>query len=245
MSMSNDVGLPDFDALYRDEPTVTPWDIGGPQPIVQQLVAFGGVRGEVLDPGTGPGHHAIYYASKGYSVTGIDSSSAGIERAKANAARAGVSVDFRVADASKLDGLENRFDTVVDCAFYHVFTDEETQTGYMTALHRATKSGARLFMFEMGMHNINGIQCGLVSAENFERVLPPAGWRIDYIGPGSWVNNYVPDSFAQLSAVQSKGNPELAERSKRLLHQLDVIGPLLTDNRIYMPFWAVAATRID
>jgi cyclopropane fatty-acyl-phospholipid synthase-like methyltransferase len=156
-----------------------------------------------------------------------------------------VSVDFRVADASKLDGLENRFDTVVDCAFYHVFTDEKTQAGYMAALHRATKPGARLFMFEMGMHNINGIQCGLVSAENFERVLPPAGWRIDYIGPGSWVNNYVPESFAQLSAVQSKGNPELAERSRRLLHQLDVIGPLLTDNRIYMPFWAVAATRVD
>lgn len=243
--MANENVLPDFDALYSDEPTLTPWDIGGPQPIVQQLVAFGGVRGEVLDPGTGPGHHAIYYASKGYSVTGIDSSSAGIERAKANAARAGVSVDFQVGDASKLDGLENRFDTVVDCAFYHVFTDEEVQAAYMAAVHRATKPGARLYMFEMGMHNVNGIQCGLVSAENLERVLPAAGWRIDYLGPGTWVNNYAPDSFAQLAAVQSKGNPELAERSTRLLHQLDVIGPLLTDNRIFMPFWAVAATRVD
>jgi hypothetical protein len=33
--------------------------------VVQQLVALGAVKGEVLDPGTGPGHHAIYYASKG------------------------------------------------------------------------------------------------------------------------------------------------------------------------------------
>lgn len=241
--MSNQVGQPDFDALYSEEPVLTPWDIGGPQPIVQQLVAFGGVRGEVLDPGTGPGHHAIHYASKGYAVTGIDSSPVAIERAQANAARAGINVDFRVADATKLDGLEDRFDTVVDCAFYHVFSDEETQAAYMAALHRATKPGARLYMFEMGMHNINGVQCELVPADNFERVLPAAGWRIDYLGPSTWVNNFVPDSFAQLAG--DPGDAALQQRANRLLHQLHTIEPLLTDHRIYMPFWSVVATRVD
>lgn len=60
-----------FEEMYRDDrvahglPAATPWDIGGPQPVVQQLVALGAIRGEVLDPGTGPGHHAIYYAAKG------------------------------------------------------------------------------------------------------------------------------------------------------------------------------------
>src|ERR1700733_308093 len=118
-----------FEEMYRDErvapapPAPPPWDIGGPQQVVQQLVALGAVKGEVLDPGTGPGHHAIYYASKGYSATGIDSSPAAIERAKENARRAGVSVNFQVADAIKLEGLESRFDTVVDCAFYHVFSE--------------------------------------------------------------------------------------------------------------------------
>jgi SAM-dependent methyltransferase len=69
-----------FEEMYRDErtshglPAATPWDVGGPQPVVQQLVAVGAIKGEVLDPGTGPGHHAIYYASKGYSATGIDGS---------------------------------------------------------------------------------------------------------------------------------------------------------------------------
>ena len=39
-----------FEEMYRDErvthglPAATPWDIGGPQPVVQQLVAFGGVH---------------------------------------------------------------------------------------------------------------------------------------------------------------------------------------------------------
>lgn len=48
--------------------------------MVQQLVALGAIRGEVLDPGTGPGHHAIYYAAKGYAATGIDGSVAAIEK---------------------------------------------------------------------------------------------------------------------------------------------------------------------
>src|SRR5580658_5565804 len=94
-----------FEEMYRDQrvshglPAATPWDIGGPQQVVKQLVALGAVNGEVLDPGTGPGHHAIYFASKGYSATGIDSSPAAIERAKENARKAGVSVNFLVADA--------------------------------------------------------------------------------------------------------------------------------------------------
>jgi len=75
--------------MYADQqvshglPAATPWDIGGPQPVVQHLVALGAIKG------TGPGHHAIYYASQGYSATGIDSSPTAIERAKENARSAG------------------------------------------------------------------------------------------------------------------------------------------------------------
>ena len=84
-----------FEEMYRDQrvshglPAATPWDIGGPQPVVQQLVALGAIKGEVLDPGTGPGHHAIYYASKGYSATGIDASPSGLERARRTRGRPG------------------------------------------------------------------------------------------------------------------------------------------------------------
>src|SRR5215470_10388299 len=185
--MANQVAGQDFDELYRDErsvdglPALTPWDIGGPQPVVQQLVAYGALRGEVLDPGTGPGHHAIHYASKGYATTGIDSSPAAIDRAKRNARSGGVMVDFRVADATRLDGFENRFDTVVDSAFYHVFLDdEEIQRQYLQALRRATKPGARLFMFEFGRHSVNGIHFDVYAAHNSERVLPRSECGNDY-----------------------------------------------------------------
>ena len=180
--MTADESVAGFEPLYGEaEKTdgLIPWDIGGPQPVVEQLVAYGAIRGEVLDPGTGPGYHAIHYASQGYSATGVDGSPTAIARAKRNAERAGVQVDFQVADATKLDGFEGRFDTVVDSAFYHVLMDDEAvQTRYAQALHRATKPGARLFMFEFSPHNVNGIQWVGIPADNFERVLGAGGWRI-------------------------------------------------------------------
>ncbi|WP_433592085.1 class I SAM-dependent methyltransferase [Nocardia sp. CA-145437] len=242
---------PDFEALYRDAssepgaPALIPWDIGGPQPVVQQLVAYGAVRGEVLDPGTGPGHHAIYYASKGYSTTGIDASPSAIERAKHNAERAGVTVDFEVADATKLEGLEDRFDTVVDSAFYHVFLDdEEIQTRYLQALHRATRPGARLFMFEFGRHNVNGLQLEGLPAENFDRVLPAAGWRLDHLGTTTYQGNFSPETFTYMTKEMSEDSG-WADRMKPMLEQLQVIGPLLKNNRVHLPVWAVTATRLD
>src|SRR3984957_192900 len=98
-----------FEEMYRDErvahglTAATPWDIGGPPPVVRQLGALGVIQGEGPDPGAGRGHHAIYYASKGYSATGIDGSEGALERARDNARKAGVSVNFELADATKLE----------------------------------------------------------------------------------------------------------------------------------------------
>jgi len=202
------------------------------------------LRGAVLDPGTGPGHHAIHYASKGYATTGIDSSPAAIDRAKRNAQRAGVTVDFRVADATRLDGLENRFDTVVDSAFYHVFLDDrEIQGQYLRALHRATRHGARLFMFEFGRHNVNGVHFEGLPADNFEQVLPSSGWRIDHLGTTTYQANLSLETIANMS--RRSGRQDIADRMQPLEGQLHVIAPLLENHRVHMPFWAVAATRLD
>ncbi|MGH3559566.1 MAG: class I SAM-dependent methyltransferase [Mycobacterium sp.] len=238
-----------FEEMYRDDrtshglPTATPWDIGGPQPVVQQLVALGAVKGEVLDPGTGPGHHAIYYASKGYSATGIDASPAGLERARENARKAGVSVNFELADATKLEGMENRFDTVVDCAFYHTLsTDPELQHSYARALHRATKPGARLYMFEFGSHNVNGFHMPRsLSEDDFRQVLPGGGWEITYLGPTTYQVNLSTQSFEMMLAR----NPDMADQVKSVAERFRVIEPWLTNGRAHAPFWEVHATRAD
>ncbi|MBV8860335.1 MAG: methyltransferase domain-containing protein [Mycobacterium sp.] len=238
-----------FEEMYRDQrvshglPAATPWDIGGPQPVVRQLVALGAIKGEVLDPGTGPGHHAIYYASKGYSATGIDASPTGLERARENARRAGVSVNFQLADATKLEGLDGRFDTVVDSAFYHVFSEErELQRSYAQALHRATKPGARLYMFEFGPGNVNGFQMPRsLSEDNFRQVFPDAGWEITYLGPTTYVINMSSENLEMMLAR----NPDMAEQLNPLIERFRIIEPWLINGRAYASFWAMHATRVD
>jgi SAM-dependent methyltransferase len=238
-----------FEQMYRDDrlsnglPAATPWDIGGPQPVVQQLVALGAIKGEVLDPGTGPGHHAIYYASKGYSATGIDGSAGALERARENAQKAGVSVNFELADATKLEGMENRFDTVVDCAFYHTFsTEPELQKSYAQALHRATKPGARLYMFEFGEHNVNGFKMlRSLSEKDFRDVLPLAGWEITYLGTTTYQVNMSAETIEMMAAR----NPDMADQVEDMLARFRAMEPWLVNGRLHAPFWEVHATRSD
>ncbi|MEZ0349420.1 class I SAM-dependent methyltransferase [Mycobacterium sp. pR1184] len=244
-----DANVAGFESLY-DQAEHTdrriPWDIGGPQPAVEQLVAYGGIRGEVLDPGTGPGYHAIHFAAQGYSATGIDESPSAIERAKRNAERAGVHVDFQVADATRLEGFDGRFDTVVDSAFYHVFlNDEDIQTRYAQALHRATKPGARLYMFEFSPHNVNGLQWTGIPADNFERVLGGSGWRVDYLGATTYQARFLKETFDAMKTFASDQQGEILEKMRPLVHRLGVIDPLLEDHRVHLPVWSVVATRLD
>jgi SAM-dependent methyltransferase len=238
-----------FEEMYRDDkvshglPAATPWDIGGPQPVVQQLVALGAIKGEVLDPGTGPGHHAIYYASKGYSATGIDGSEGALGRARANAQKAGVTVDFELADATKLEGLDGRFDTVVDCAFYHTFsTEPELQKSYAQALWRATKPGARLYMFEFGAHDVNGFKMlRSLSEDDFTQVLPLGGWEITYLGPTTYQVNMSSEQIEMMAAR----TPDMAEQAQSMLERFRAMEPWLVNGRVHAPFWEVHATRMD
>jgi glycine/sarcosine N-methyltransferase len=63
--------------------------------IVRQLQSVGARR--VLDAACGTGQHAVALAKVGYDVAGTDFSGSMIERARANAAAAGVAAHFAVA----------------------------------------------------------------------------------------------------------------------------------------------------
>ena len=51
-----------------------------------------------LDVACGAGRNAIYLASRGYDVCGVDVSSVGIDRARGTAAAVGLEIDWRVHD---------------------------------------------------------------------------------------------------------------------------------------------------
>jgi len=138
-----------FDSIYR---TQTPdgsavsragWDIGEPQPVVIELERAGRLRGKVLDIGCGTGENALYLASRGYSVVGLDGSAGALVHARAKARRRGIHAVFAQADARELTGFSGQFDTVIDSGLLHTFSDAD-RTRYLGALGRSCRPGARV-----------------------------------------------------------------------------------------------------
>ncbi|KPJ85105.1 MAG: hypothetical protein AMS17_14940 [Spirochaetes bacterium DG_61] len=124
----------------EDEQIGSPWDTSKPQPALIELEKSGRIRGSVLDIGCCSGENALYLASKGYSVTGIDSSPTFIARALLKAARRNLKVKFLLFDSLQLEHLGMFFDTVIDCGLFHSFP-LETRPHFISSLYRVLRAG--------------------------------------------------------------------------------------------------------
>lgn len=137
-----------FDAMYDGTP---PWEIGRPQPVFEQLLERGQIRGRVLDVGCGTGENALAFAAAGREVVGVDVAEKAIRRAQVKARTRDLAADFRVQDALSLHNLRGQlaggahFDTVVDCGLFHAFTDQGRQA-YRHSLASVMRTGAELFV---------------------------------------------------------------------------------------------------
>ena len=217
-----------------------------------ELEALGGIIGEVLDIGCGLGDNAIFLASRGHSVTGLDGSPAAIEQARARDARRPTparSVTFDVADATNLTGYDGRFDTVVDSALYHCLDDDGRQA-YAAGLYRATRPGARWHLYCFSDGNINGIVApmGSVPESNLRDTLTANGWRIDFLGPTTYLANtagFGTDDEDFPPAMAEQLPPEALEQMRDVTARFGTIADLLDGDRVYLPFTVVHAHRVD
>src|SRR5438552_1798637 len=110
-----------FLAAY-DGPT-PPWDIGRPQRPFVDAEAAGLVVDPVIDIGCGTGENALYLASRGHEVTGVDLVPRAVEAARAKAKDRGLAVRFDVADALDLGAPGKRYRTAIDSGVFHAFDD--------------------------------------------------------------------------------------------------------------------------
>jgi SAM-dependent methyltransferase len=233
-----------FENLYREstkaDGPVVPWDSRDAKPRVKELALLGAIRGDVLDIGCGLGDNAIHLAQQGFNVTGLDFAPSAIEQARGRAAAAGATVDFQVADATTLDDWEGRFDTVIDSGVYHCF-DEDGHTRYASALHRATRPGARWHIWCFSEGQIHGVPTPFSNGMRWEevaRVLPANGWTVLQLDNTA----FAAPKTELLKAISADG-PLLSDDERNRLAEVQDKVRDLDDPFLYVPVLTVTAER--
>jgi len=172
-------GVP-WDASYHGGPA--PWDIGRPQPAIVRMASAGGIAGAVLDAGCGTGENALYIASLGLPVLGVDVAETALAMARAKADDRGIEIEFDAADAFHLDRLGRSFGTVVDCGLFHTF-DRDERPVYVASLASVTEHDGTLYVLcfsdggpDTGPHP--------VKQEELRAAFDPSkGWQVVAIDP--------------------------------------------------------------
>lgn len=118
----------DIDDIYRKKsPEEIPWNIEKPPRALVELIEGGKVQPcKALDLGCGIGNHALYLATKGFDVTGVDISPTAIEVAKENSSKRRVRCHFIVADIlGDMKEIKGTFDFAYDWELlHHIFPEQ-------------------------------------------------------------------------------------------------------------------------
>jgi SAM-dependent methyltransferase len=101
---------------------------------------------EVLDLACGHGRIANRLAERGARVTGLDATPLFLERARAEAERRGVEVEYVEGDMRELP-WESRFDRIVNWfTAFGYFDDDDEDRRVLRAAHRALRPSGRLLI---------------------------------------------------------------------------------------------------
>ena len=141
---SDSDSLPDpvnWDARYLAGDT--PWNEGYAAPALTEFLVHHPIRGEVLVPGSGPGHDVRALAIHGAKVTGLDLSPTAIELARSYPKAGGE--QYELGNLFQLSDTWNaRFDWIVEhTCFCAIPTPARSQ--YVRALADLLKPGGRYF----------------------------------------------------------------------------------------------------
>jgi glycine/sarcosine N-methyltransferase len=141
-----------YDRLAKAFDVMTDWQtrLAQEMPFLQRNLDEHTAR-TVLDTACGTGWHAITLAQKGYAAAGCDASPAMVERARANAAQAGLEVGFEVAGFASLSRFAEKFGAVLCLgnSLPHLLSQEELVSALQQMHERLIRSGVLI------LHNLN------------------------------------------------------------------------------------------
>ncbi|MFD6415786.1 class I SAM-dependent methyltransferase [Streptomyces sp. NPDC060194] len=135
-----------WDGFYADRSRPVPFFAAGPDENLAGWVEEGRVGpGRALDLGCGAGRNAVYLASRGFAVDGVDLSPVATVWAEERAREAGVDARFVAADVFALDegGLPGPYDLVVDSGCFHHLPPHR-RVSYLALLDRVLMPGGHL-----------------------------------------------------------------------------------------------------
>ena len=143
------------------------WEIGRLQKALLDVAAR--ITGSVLNSGCGTGENALFLASRGQKVTGIDFLAEPINLAKQKATERGLTATFLVMDALALKELSE------------VFSDDD-RLRYVEGLASVLKPGGRLFLLCFSDDEAGDQGPRRVSRKEIEDAFAE-GWVIEAIEP--------------------------------------------------------------
>jgi SAM-dependent methyltransferase len=142
-----------YQVMYRIG--FTPWDLPEtPVPAVLRDAIEGPQAihpGRALDLGCGMGRHAIYMSTNGWKVAGIDSAGRALRTARQRAEKAGVDIDFRRGDVTRIDkaGVSGPFDLFLDGGCFHGMSEVERRR-YSRSITQVAAPDAEILLFSFG-----------------------------------------------------------------------------------------------
>lgn len=118
--------------------------------------------GSALDLGCGTGDASIYLARHGWKVTGVDFVAKALEKARAKARAAALSIDFVRADVTQLShaGIGADFPLIVDNGCLHNMSDDD-RDAYVREVSALAAPDARLLVVAFvpgGRFGVRGIE---------------------------------------------------------------------------------------
>jgi len=118
------------------------WDLGAPTPIfVDWCNNLKQSSKKICFPGSGNGYDALYFASKGHSVTAIDFADSPIKRLQKESKNNSLNLEAIREDIFNLEEeFYNKFDYIIEYTCYCAI-DPEMRMEYINIMHNLLKKG--------------------------------------------------------------------------------------------------------
>jgi SAM-dependent methyltransferase len=167
-----------FENAYE---SLAPWDIGAPQPVFVELATTAGLESPVLDVGCGNGDNAVFLASLGLDVLGIDIVPRAIEDARTKAEERDVRAEFLVQDALDAASLGRTFRTVIDSGLFHALP-EDLVPAFVEQMARILEPGGRYHLLCFSDQQPGRVGPRRVSQDEIRAAFAD-GWTVEDIRP--------------------------------------------------------------